>query len=95
MIFITNYKFKSHMTDEELSQLLTAFMEHGEPGETIGHYQAADRSCGVVISEVEDLAEVYATLQHYQQWMDFDNKAMLPIESVVPLQMAYLGISAE
>jgi len=78
-----------------LSQLLAAFMEHGEPGETIGHYQAADRSCGVVISEVEDLAEVYATLQHYQQWMDFDNKAMLPIESVVQPQMAYLGISAE
>ena len=58
MIFITNYKFKSHMSDDELSQLLAAFMEHGEPGETIGHYQAADRSYGVDISEVEDLAEV-------------------------------------
>ena len=76
-------------------RLLAAFKEHGEPGENIGHYQAADRSCGVVISEVEDLAEVYTTLQHYQKWIDFDNKAMPPIESVVPLQMAYLGISAD
>jgi len=95
MIFVTTYRFKAHLKDEELSQVLAKFMEHGEPGETIGHYQAADHSCGVVISENDDLAEVYTTLQHYRQWMEFENKAMLPISEVVPLQMAYLGMSAD
>ena len=49
MIFVTTYRFKAHLKDEELSQVLAKFMEHGEPGETIGHYQAADHSCGVVL----------------------------------------------
>ena len=45
MIFITNYKFKSHMSDDELSQLLAAFMEHGEPGFAYEHRAGQSDAC--------------------------------------------------
>ena len=45
---------------------------------------AADASHGVVISELDDVAQAYANLQNYTQWVEYDTKVVLKVEQAVP-----------
>jgi hypothetical protein len=59
MIFITTYKLKPFLSDDETRELLSAFAEAGAgPGAT-AHYVAADQSHGVVISDTDDVEGLY------------------------------------
>ena len=52
---------------------------------------AADGSHGVVISDTDDVAGVYANLQNYTQMVEYDSKVMLSVEEAVPLIMQAIG----
>ena len=91
MIFVTTYRIKSFISNEETKQLLEVFAREGAgPGPT-AHYVAADGSHGVVIADTDDLAGAYRNLQNYTQWVEYDTKVMLPVEEAVPLIMDALG----
>jgi hypothetical protein len=85
MIFITTYKLKPFLTDEETKELLGVFAKVGAGPGTKAHYVAADGSHGVVISETDDVAPSYRNLLNFTQWIEYDSKAMLTIEEAVPL----------
>jgi hypothetical protein len=91
MLFVTTYKIKPYLSNEETKQLLEVFAKEGPGPGTTAHYVAADGSHGVVISDTDDVAGVYANLQNYTQWVEYDSKVMLRVEEAVPLIMQALG----
>ncbi len=60
MLFVTTYKIKPYISNEETKQLLEVFAKEGPGPGTTAHYVAADGSHGVVISDTDDVAGVYA-----------------------------------
>jgi len=91
MLFVTTYKIKPYISNGETKQLLEVFAKEGPGPGTTAHYVAADGSHGVVISDTDDVAGVYANLQNYTQWVEYDSKVMLAVEDAVPLIMEALG----
>jgi hypothetical protein len=87
MIFITTYKIKPFLSNDETKKLLSVFAKEGEGPGTTAHYLAADGSHGVVISENDDLEAAYRNIQNYTQWVEYDTKVVLKAEQAVPLIM--------
>ena len=91
MIFLTTYKIKPYLSNEETKKLLQVFATEGPGPGTTAHYVAADGSHGVVVADTDDVAGAYRNLQNYTQWVEYDSKVMLPVEEAVPLIMEALG----
>ena len=91
MLFLTTYKIKPYISNEETKKLLEVFAEEGPGPGTTAHYVAADGSHGVVVAETDDLAGAYRNLQNYTQWVEYETRVMLPVEEAVPLIMDSLG----
>lgn len=91
MIFLTTYKIKPYLSNEETKKLLQVFAENGPGPGTTAHYVAADGSHGVVVADTDDVAGAYRNLQNYTQWVEYDSTVMLPVEEAVPLIMEALG----
>jgi Domain of unknown function (DUF3303) len=87
MIFVTTYRVKPYLSNEETKKLLKA---GAGPGAT-AHYVAADGSHGVVIADTDDVAGAYRNLLNYTQWVEYDTKVMLTAEEAVPLIMESLA----
>jgi uncharacterized protein DUF3303 len=84
MIFITTYKIKPFLSNDETRKLLGVFAKEGEGPGTTAHYVAADGSHGVVIAETDDIEGAYANIQNYTQWVEYDTKVVLKVEQAVP-----------
>jgi hypothetical protein len=85
MSFVTTYRVKPYLSNEETKKLLEVFAKAGAgPGAT-AHYVAADGSHGVVIADTDDVAGAYRNLLNYTQWVEYDTKVMLTAEEAVPL----------
>ena len=69
MIFVTTYRIKPYITNEEQKELLEVFAKAGPGPGTQAHYVAADGSHGVVVADTDDVAGAYANLQNYTQWV--------------------------
>ena len=54
MIFITTYKVKPFLSQDETRKLMNVYAKEGEAPGTTAHYVAADGSHGVVIAESDD-----------------------------------------
>ena len=54
MLFVTTYKIKPYISNEETKELLQVFAEAGPGPGTTAHYVAADGSHGVVVAETDD-----------------------------------------
>jgi len=91
MLFVTTYKVKPYLSNEETKKLLQVFAEAGPGPGTTAHYVAADGSHGVVVADTDDVAGAYRNLQNYTQWVEYDTKVMLTVEEAVPLLMDALG----
>ena len=91
MIFLTTYKIKPYISNEETKKLLQVFAENGPGPGTTAHYVAADGSHGVVVADTDDVAGAYRNLQNYTQWVEYDSTVMLPVEEAVPLIVESLG----
>ncbi len=91
MIFMTTYRIKPYLSNEETKKLLEVFAKAGPGPGTTAHYVAADGSHGVVIADTDDVAGAYANLQNYTQWVEYDSKVMLTVEEAVPLITQALG----
>jgi hypothetical protein len=91
MIFITTYKIKPFLSNEETKTLLEVFAKAGPGPGTTAHYVAADGSHGVVIAETDDLVSAYRNIQNYTQWVEYDTNVMLTIEDAVPQIMDALS----
>ena len=91
MLFITTYKIKPFISNDETKQLLEAFASAGAGPGTTAHYVAADGSCGVVVSETDDIEGAYRNLLNYSQWIQYDSKVMLTIDQALPHIMDALG----
>jgi len=91
MLFMTTYRIKPYLSNEETKKLLEVFAREGAAPGTTAHYVAADGSHGVVIAETDDIAGAYRNLQNYTQWVEYDTKVMLTVEEAVPLIMEALG----
>jgi hypothetical protein len=91
MLFLTTYKIKPYLSNEETKELLEVFATEGPGPGTTAHYVAADGSHGVVVAETDDLAGAYRNLQNYTQWVEYETRVMLPVEEAVPLIMDSLA----
>jgi hypothetical protein len=91
MIFITTYKIKPFLSNDETRKLLSVFAKEGEGPGTTAHYVAADGSHGVVISENDDVEAAYRNIQNYTQWVEYETKVVLKVEQAVPLIMDALS----
>jgi hypothetical protein len=91
MLFMTTYKIKPYLSNDETKELLEVFAKEGPGPGTQAHYVAADGSHGVVIAETDDIAGAYRNIQNYGQWVEYDTKVMLTVEEAVPLIMEALG----
>ncbi len=91
MLFVTTYKIKPYISNEETKELLETFAKAGPGPGTTAHYVAADGSHGVVVADTDDVAGAYGNLQNYTQWVEYDTSVMLPVEEAVPLIMEALA----
>ena len=91
MLFMTTYKIKPFLSNQETKQLLEVFAKEGAGPGTTAHYVAADGSHGVVIAETDDVAGAYRNLQNYTQWVEYETRVMLTAEEAVPLIMEALA----
>jgi hypothetical protein len=91
MLFMTTYKIKPFLSNEETKKLLQVFAKVGAGPGVTAHYVAADSSHGVVIADTDDVAGAYRNLVNYTQWVEYDTKVMLTVEESVPLLMEALG----
>ena len=91
MLFLTTYKIKPFLSNEEQKKLLEVFAKAGPGPGTTAHYVAADASHGVVITDTDDVAGAFGNLQNYTQWVEYDTKVMLTVEEAVPLIMESLA----
>jgi hypothetical protein len=91
MIFITTYKIKPYLSNDETKKLLAVFAKEGSGPGTTAHYVAADGSHGVVIADTDDLVGPYRNIQNYTEWVEYDTKVMLTIEQAVPQIMDALS----
>ncbi len=91
MLFMTTYRIKPFLSNEETKKLLEVFAEVGPGPGTTAHYVAADGSHGVVVADTDDVAGAYANLQNYTQWVEYETRVMLTVEEAVPLLMESLG----
>jgi hypothetical protein len=91
MLFVTNYKLKSHLTKSDSKQLMDEFGKRGAaPGE-IAHYVRIDGSGGVTISENDNSAKLYEYILAFAEYMDFDVTPALKIDDAVGPILAWLG----
>ena len=90
MLFMTTYRIKPYLSNDETKELLEVFAREGAAPGTTAHYVAADGSHGVVIAETDDIAGAYRNIQNYNQWVEYDTKVMLTVEEAVPLIMEAL-----
>ena len=72
MLFVTTYKIKPYITNEETKKLLEVFAKEGPGPGTTAHYVAADGSHGVVISDTDDVAGGYRNIQNYTEWVEYE-----------------------
>jgi hypothetical protein len=91
MIFITTYKIKQFLSNDETRKLMSVYAKEGEGPGTTAHYVAADGSQGVVIQETDDVEAAYRNIQNYTQWVEYDTKVVLKAEQAVPLIMDALS----
>jgi hypothetical protein len=91
MIFITTYKIKQFLSNDETKKLMSVYAKEGEGPGTTAHYVAADGSQGVVIQETDDVEAAYRNIQNYTQWVEYDTKVVLKAEQAVPLIMDALS----
>ena len=62
MLFMTTYKIKPFLSNEETKKLLEVFAKEGAGPGTTAHYVAADGSHGVVIADTDDVAGAYRNI---------------------------------
>ena len=91
MLFITTYKVKPFLSQDETRKLMDVYAKEGEAPGTTAHYVAADGSHGVVIAESDDVEGAYRNIQNYTQWVDYDTSVALKAEQAVPLIMEALS----
>jgi hypothetical protein len=84
MIFITTYRIKPFLSNEETRKLMDVFAKEGSGPGVTAHYVAADGSHDVVISKSDDPAEGYRNILNYTQWVEYDTRVMLTVEQAVP-----------
>jgi len=84
MLFITDYKLRSHLTRDDDKRLMDVFAQRGgkSPGE-IAHYVRMDGSGGVVVSDNSDMLELYSYLLAFGEFMEFDIAPALTIDDAV------------
>lgn len=91
MHHVTSYRFKPHMTRQEMKQLLEVFAAVGNAPGTTAHYVWTDGRGGTVIGETDDLAGTYRNLLNYVEWIEFDQKVVLPVEQAVEQVLDHIG----
>lgn len=91
MQFVTNYRFKPHMAEEETRELLELFQAVGEAPGATAHYVWTDGRGGTVIGESDDIEAMYRNLLNYTRFMEFDTKVVLPAERAVVHTLDFLG----
>jgi hypothetical protein len=91
MLFITEYKLKSHLTRADSKRLMDEFGKRGAaPGE-VAHYVRMDGSGGVVIVESDTTAGFYEYILAFAEYIDFDVTPGLKIDDAVGPILAWLA----
>jgi hypothetical protein len=84
MLFLTTYTVKPYLPRSETKKLLELFAKVGEAPGTVAHYVAADNSVGWTITEQEDATSGYATTLQYEEYIQFETRAVLTMEQALP-----------
>jgi hypothetical protein len=91
MLFAVHYTTRPTVaTKADTAALMQEFGERGEVAGTVAHYTYAGGG-GFVIVEQDDMTVLYETVNAYGQWLDFDVRPILDIETAVPIILDYLS----
>ena len=84
MLFMTTYKIKPFLSNEETAELMRVFATEGPGPGTQAHYVSADGSHGVVIAETDNAEDGYRNLLNYTPWVEYQTDVMLTVDQAVP-----------
>ena len=91
MLFVTDYRLKPNLTRSESKRLMEEFGRRGAaPGE-VAHYVRIDGSGGVTITENESLADVFAYVLAFSEFMEFDVTPAMKIEDALAPLLTYVA----
>lgn len=93
MLFISEYRIRSNMSQDDTSRLMTIFGERGEEDGTIAHYIKTDGSGGVVIVDQDDPVKAYESVLAYSEFLEFTVTPALKIDDAVGPILAYIATS--
>jgi hypothetical protein len=91
MLFAVHYSTRATATTKaDTAALMQEFGERGEVAGTVAHYTYPGGG-GIVIVEQDDMAVLYETVSAYGQWLEFDVRPILDIDTAVPIILAYIS----
>lgn len=90
-MFVIHYDTRESVSSkEQVGELMQEFGTRGEMEGTVAHYVYPGGG-GMVIVDTDDVEALYDTALAYTQWLDFDVRPILNVDSAVPKILGWLG----
>lgn len=90
-MFVIHYDTRDSVTSrDQVGELMNEFGTRGEMEGTVAHYVYPGGG-GMVIVDTDDVEALYETALAYTEWLDFDVRPIMSIDSAVPKILSWLG----
>ena len=86
-LFLTSYRYREGLTQEDLRAMTKAFSEAGVSPGVIAQYERLDGKGGFIVEEFrpEDVDRSYELTLRYGRWLEFDAVPVTPVEEAFPV----------
>ena len=91
-LYLTSYRFRGDLDDDDLQDLTKKFAEVGQSPDVIAHYVNLDGRGGFLVQSAEgDPEEGYRTTLQYGPWIEFESTPVTTIEEAFPVIQSVYG----
>lgn len=91
-LFLTAYRYRDHLSEQDLRALTKRFQEVGTSPGVLAHYERLDGRGGFMVEErPEDDARSYEVTISYGPWIEFDVFPITTMEDAFPVIQRVYG----
>jgi hypothetical protein len=91
-LFLTNYRYKDNLGEQDLRNLTKKFQEVGTNPNVVAHYERLDGRGGFLVQEVpEDAEPSYEVTISYGPWIQFEVLPVTTMEDAFPVIQRVYG----
>jgi len=91
-LYMTVYRYREHLSEEDMRTLAKKFAELGLSPTVIAHYERLDGKGGFMVEELpEDAESNYELTIKYTPWIEFDVFPITTMEEAFPVIQRVYG----